>query len=99
MTDDPRVLVIRLQPQDVMTQDDTDKIGDILTNIALKIREKAGVENDGILTLVAIEMLRKALADFREFEAEQYGVTVTEDQEAFDELVEKTKPSKKGPIQ
>ena len=95
---DPRVLVIKLKPEDVLTQEDTDKLGDILTNIALKIREKAGVENDGILTLVAIEMLRKALADFREFEAEQYGVMVTEDQEAFDELVEKTKP-KKGPLQ
>jgi len=98
MKDDPRVLVIKLKPEDVLTQEDTDKLGDILTNIALKIREKAGVENDGILTLVAIEMLRKALADFREFEAEQYGVMVTEDQEAFDELVEKTKP-KKGPLQ
>ena len=98
MKDDPRVLVIKLKPEDVLTQEDTDKLGDILTNIALKIREKAGVENDGILTLVAIEMLRKALADFREFEAEQYGVMVTEDQEAFDELVEKTKP-KKGPMQ
>ena len=98
MKDDPRVLVIKLKPEDVLTQEDTDKLGDILTNIALQIREKAGVENDGILTLVAIEMLRKALADFREFEAEQYGVMVTEDQEAFDELVEKTKP-KKGPLQ
>ena len=98
MKDDPRVLVIKLKPEDVLTQEDTDKLGDILTNMALKIREKAGVENDGVLTLVAIEMLRKTLADFREFEAEQYGVMVTEDQEAFDELVEKTKP-KKGPLQ
>ena len=98
MKDDPSVLVIKLKPEDVLTQEDTDKLGDILTNMALKIREKAGVENDGVLTLVAIEMLRKALADFREFEAEQYGVMVTEDQEAFDELVEKTKP-KKGPLQ
>ena len=96
---DSKVLHITMMPEDCMTREDTDKIGDVLGNICLAIREKAPVENDTILLLVAIEMLRKMLADFGHFEAQECSIVVHKTDEEFDELVAATQPPKKGPLQ
>lgn len=71
-----KALKIDMNYEETITRDDADQIGDVLSHMVLKINAKYPDINTDISLLIAIEMLRKMLLGYMQYEAEESGIAI-----------------------